>query len=150
MQAAEVKLENIGKRYGAQWVVRDVNLHISTSSGLWAPLDRTLFQLAVSNLVSNAIAHTPKGGTVQIATRADAAWLQVSVIDTGCGIAPEHLPHVVDRFYRVDHARSISEHNVGLGLAMVDSIVKRHGGRIEISSEVGRGTQVTLILPRPD
>ena len=69
-------------------------------------------------------------------------------MDTGCGIAPEHLPHVLDRFYRVDRARSGSRHNVGLGLAVVKSIVERHSGTIEIDSELERGTQATLLFPR--
>ncbi len=73
--------------------------------------------------------------------------LAVSVNDTGCGIAAEHLPHIFERFYRVDRVRSNSGQNLGLGLAVVKSIVDRHGGYIEINSEVGRGTKVRLVLP---
>jgi signal transduction histidine kinase len=69
------------------------------------------------------------------------------VTDNGCGIAAEHLPYVFERFYRVDRARSSAGHNVGLGLAVVKSIAVRHGGRVEIDSEIGRGTQVRVILP---
>lgn len=124
-----------------------VDLHLSVIDDFRAPLDRTLFQQAVGNLVSNAIAHTPSGGTVQIAARANDSWLLLSVTDTGCGIAPEHLPHVFERFYRVDRARSGSGHNVGLGLALVKCIVDGHGGKVEIDSEVKRGTKVTLTFP---
>jgi two-component system heavy metal sensor histidine kinase CusS len=159
-EPSQCEMINIGKElaavhefFEAAAAERDVSLRVSDESDLWVSIDKILFQQAVGNLVSNAIAHTLKGGIVQIAARADASGLRVSVTDTGCGIAAEHLPHVFDRFYRVDRARSASEHsehNVGLGLAMVKSIVTRHGGRIEIDSEVGRGTQVTLIFPRPD
>lgn len=144
----EKELAAIREFYDAAAAERSVSLCVVASSGLTAPLDRTLFQQAVGNLVSNAIGHTPATGVVQVAAHTETSWLTVSVTDTGCGIAPEHLPYVFDRFYRVDRARAASEHNVGLGLAMVKSIVERHGGRIEIDSEVGRGTQVTLIFPR--
>lgn len=125
-----------------------VGLRLSVADDLMAPLDRTLFQQAVGNLVSNALAHTPKKGTVRIAASADAAWLKVSVTDTGCGIAAEHLPHVLDRFYRVARARAESRHPVGLGLAIVKSIVERHAGTIEIDSQMGQGTAVTLRFRR--
>lgn len=134
--------------YEATAAEAGVDLNISVTADLWAPLDRTLFQQAVGNLVSNAIAHTPKDGTVQITACGDESWLQVVVRDTGCGIAPEHLPHVLDRFYRVDPARSSSRNNVGLGLAVVKSIVERHSGTIEIESEIGRGTQAKVSFPR--
>jgi signal transduction histidine kinase len=68
----------------------------------------------------------------------------VDVSDTGCGIPPEHLPHVFDRFYRVDRARSSAPGGVGLGLAIVKSIAALHGGSVRIRSSVERGTSVTL------
>ena len=142
------ELAAVQEFYDAAAAERGVSLRVAATYGLSAPLNRTLFQQAVGNLVSNAIGHTPANGVVQIAAHTETSWLMVSVTDTGCGIAPEHLPHVFDRFYRVDRARATSEHNVGLGLAMVKSIVERHGGRIEIDSDVGRGTRVTLIFPR--
>ena len=125
-----------------------IALNVDVESELSAPLDRTLFQQAIGNLVSNAIAHTPRSGSVLMTARADATWLQVSVTDTGCGIAREHLPHVFERFYRADPARSRSQHHVGLGLAVVQRIVERHGGRVDIESQLQRGTHVKLIFPR--
>lgn len=123
-----------------------INLDVSAAEGLYGELDRTLFQQAIGNLVSNAIAHTAAGGQVKLAARIDQRRLTVSVRDTGCGIAPEHLPRVFERFYRVDRSRTGSAQNVGLGLAVVKSIVARHGGQVEIDSEVGRGTEVRLVL----
>jgi two-component system heavy metal sensor histidine kinase CusS len=133
--------------YGAAAAEAGICLHVSSDPRLHADLDRTLFQQSIGNLVSNAIAHTPAGGSVNLAARATGMSLMVTVSDTGCGIAPEHLPHVFERFYRVDRARAGSAYNAGLGLAVVKSIVTRHGGHVEIASAVGRGTEVRLILP---
>lgn len=141
------ELAAVQEFYEAAAAEAGVDLQLAVTGELWAPLDRTLLQQAVGNLVSNAIAHTPKGGTVEIAACADASSLRVSIADTGCGIPPEHLPRVFDRFYRVDPARSGSSQNVGLGLAVVKSIVERHAGEIEIESEVEHGTQVKIVFP---
>ena len=73
---------------------------------------------------------------------------EITVSDNGCGIAPEHLPRVFDRFYRADSSRSSG--GAGLGLALVKSIVDLHGGLARIESEVGHGTIVTIIFPRRD
>jgi two-component system, OmpR family, heavy metal sensor histidine kinase CusS len=107
--------------------------------------DPLLFGRAMSNLVENALRFTPEGGTIQIAIAASALHSQVSVKDTGCGIAAEHLLRVFDRFYRVDSSRSVQ--GSGLGLALVKSIMDLHGGSAAVESEVGRGTTVTLIFP---
>jgi two-component system heavy metal sensor histidine kinase CusS len=142
-----VELAKVQDFYGAAATEAGIDLRITGAENLRARLDRTLFGQAVANLVSNAIAHTSAGGTVDIAARMTGNDLFVSVTDTGCGIAPEHLPRVCDRFYRVDKARSNSAQNVGLGLAVVKSIVARHAGRVEIVSQVGHGTCVGLVLP---
>jgi two-component system heavy metal sensor histidine kinase CusS len=124
-----------------------VALHVEGTADFVASFDRTLFQQAVGNLVANAIAHTPPGGQVTIRPGSDGVLLRIEVADTGRGIAPEHLPHVFDRFYRADRARSGSSGNLGLGLAMVRSIATLHGGRVAIISQVGQGTRVTLEVP---
>jgi two-component system heavy metal sensor histidine kinase CusS len=107
--------------------------------------DRMLFDRAVSNLVENALRYTPTGGTIRISLAAGAAQSEISVKDTGCGIAAEHIPRVFDRFYRADSSRS--SQGAGLGLALVKSITDLHGGTATIQSEVGRGTTVTLTFP---
>lgn len=112
-----------------------------------ASFDRTLFQQAVGNLVANAIAHTPAGGSVTVRSSAHATLLRVEVADTGSGIAAEHLPLVFNRFYRTDRARSGGSGNAGLGLAVVSSIAALHGGRVTIESTVGQGTRVVLETP---
>jgi len=112
-----------------------------------AELDRTLLQRAVGNLVSNALANTPPGGAVFLETSVDSSAIQIEVSDTGIGIPTEALPRVFDRFFRVDSSRSQGSGGTGLGLAIVKSIVELHGGHVEISSEPGHGTQVTLDIP---
>jgi two-component system, OmpR family, heavy metal sensor histidine kinase CusS len=112
-----------------------------------AELDRTLLQRAVGNLVSNALAHTPSGGAVILGANADSSTVRIEVSDTGIGIPAEALPRVFDRFFRVDSSRSKSSGGTGLGLAIVKSITLLHGGNVEISSQPGQGTRVTLHMP---
>jgi two-component system heavy metal sensor histidine kinase CusS len=112
-----------------------------------AELDRTLLQRAVGNLVSNALAHTPRGGAVMLGTNADSSTIRIEVSDTGVGIPAEALPRVFDRFFRVDSSRSQGSGGTGLGLAIVKSIAVLHGGNVEISSEPGQGTRVTFLMP---
>jgi two-component system heavy metal sensor histidine kinase CusS len=112
-----------------------------------AQLDRTLLQRAVGNLVSNALAHTQPGGAVVLATDADFSTIRIEVSDTGVGIPAEALPKVFDRFFRVDSSRSQASGGTGLGLAIVQGIALLHGGNVQISSQLGQGTRVTLHMP---
>lgn len=107
--------------------------------------DPMLFSRAVSNLVENALRFTPADGTIRISIAVRAADSEISVTDTGCGIAAEHIPRVFDRFYRVDPSRS--SQGAGLGLALVKSIANLHGGSATVESDVNRGTIVTLTFP---
>ena len=110
--------------------------------------DAALVRRAVGNLVANAIRHTPRGGcvTVDIVAR-DTHGADITVRDTGDGIAPQHLPRLYDRFYRAEDARPRDREGVGLGLAIVKSIMQLHGGTVTIQSELGRGTAATLSFP---
>ena len=99
------------------------------------------------NLVENAIHHTAPDGTIRIVTGSASDEIRLEVRDNGCGIAPEHLPHLFDRFYRVDKARSRARGGAGLGLSIVRWIVERHGGTIELVSQTGVGTTVVVMLP---
>jgi two-component system, OmpR family, phosphate regulon sensor histidine kinase PhoR len=102
---------------------------------------------AMGNLVNNAVRYTPPGGRVEVlwALLADGRG-QLRVTDTGPGIAPEHLPRLTERFYRVDRSRSRDTGGTGLGLAIVKHIAQRHGGSLQIDSVVGQGATFTLIL----
>jgi two-component system heavy metal sensor histidine kinase CusS len=108
--------------------------------------DPILFRRAVTNLLANAIRHTPSGGQIKLVVESfpSADGVAIRVSDSGCGIAREHLPKVFDRFYRVDQARSADSHSTGLGLAIVRSIMAMHGGTVSIESQPGKGTTVTL------
>lgn len=99
------------------------------------------------NLVENAIRYTPPGGTVTIALRRRGPVAEVTVSDTGIGIAPEHLPHIFERFYRVDTGRSRAVGGTGLGLSIVRQITEAHGGQVRVRSTPGEGSTFTVALP---
>jgi heavy metal sensor kinase len=99
------------------------------------------------NLIENSLRHTPADGQITLSPRVVGRTALVRVIDTGEGIPPEHLPHVGERFYRVDAARTRRTGGCGLGLAISQTILHAHGGHLSIESEVGRGTVVTVSLP---
>jgi two-component system phosphate regulon sensor histidine kinase PhoR len=103
---------------------------------------------AVSNLVNNAVRYTPAGGSITaLWTLQPDQRLQFSVVDTGPGIAPEHIPRLTERFYRVDRSRSRESGGTGLGLAITKHVMQRHGGELKIESELGKGSRFTLIFP---
>ena len=106
------------------------------------------WQSALSNLVSNAVRYTPAGGSVTVQVRpVDAGRYAVAVQDTGPGIAPEHLPRITERFYRVDRSRSRETGGTGLGLAIVKHVVQRHGAELKIDSTPGAGSTFAIVLP---
>jgi two-component system OmpR family sensor kinase len=98
------------------------------------------------NLLENAARHTPGDGSITVTVMPGRDRVTVTVEDTGEGIPPEHLPHLCERFYRVDSARSRAQGGTGLGLAICQSIVAAHGGTMSFGSEVGKGTTVTVTL----
>jgi two-component system heavy metal sensor histidine kinase CusS len=125
-------------------------ISLATANGqepVIAEMDRTLVQRAVGNLVANAVAHTPAGGSVVLGAESEGDAIRIAVVDTGAGIPPEALPRVFDRFFRVDKSRSQVSGGTGLGLSIVQSIMVLHGGNAEIASQLGHGTRVTLYLP---
>jgi heavy metal sensor kinase len=102
------------------------------------------------NLLGNALRHTPSGGRVSLELRSAPRAAIVSVSDSGEGIAPEHLPHLFERFYRADTSRSQDAGGVGLGLAISHWIVRAHGGTISVASEPRQGATFTVTLPCAD
>ncbi|HEY8750546.1 MAG TPA: heavy metal sensor histidine kinase [Tepidisphaeraceae bacterium] len=141
------ELERVRDFYEAPAGEAGVTLKVTCAQGTHARLDRTLFQRAVGNLVSNAIRYTPSGGRVEINAGRENGELRVEVADTGAGINSDDLPRIFDRFYRADRARSNAGGNVGLGLAIVKSIVSLHGGTIGVQSEVNKGTRMSIRMP---
>ncbi len=119
-------------------------------------VDADRMEQVLGNLMTNAIRHTPPGGKITVSARVidqdtvhgiDGPNLVVSVADTGEGISPEHLPHVFDRFYRVEESRSRGEGGAGLGLAIVKQMSEVHGGRVWVESELGKGSTFHVALP---
>jgi heavy metal sensor kinase len=114
-----------------------------------AEVDRVQIERLITNLLSNGIKFTPKGGSVRLALHPLPDHIEIVVEDTGRGIAPEYLPHIFDRFYRVPGvgAAASPEQGLGLGLSFVAWIAKAHNGKIDVDSAPGRGTRFTIILP---
>jgi signal transduction histidine kinase len=111
--------------------------------------DPQRLEQALQNLASNALRHTPEGGTLDLAATCDIDGVRIAVADSGRGIPPEHLPRVFDRFYKVDPSRSVSSASAGsgLGLSIVHAIIQRHGGRIVASNAPEGGAVFEMLLP---
>lgn len=109
--------------------------------------DEGQLQRALQHLLDNALNYTPSGGEIMVNARTADQHIQLEVRDSGIGIAPQHLPHIFDFFYRADAARSLDSGGVGLGLSIARMIIEAHGGRIEAESTVGKGSTFTVHLP---
>lgn len=128
---------------------KGVRLEVALPDGL--PLvegDQDHLEQALINLLTNAVEYTPAGGTVTVTAQTRGEYVELHIADTGIGIAAGDRPHLFEEFYRGENAKEMVQEGTGLGLALVRHIVDRHGGRIDIDSELGRGTTVTLALPR--
>lgn len=110
--------------------------------------DAAALERVVRNLVENAVKHSPADHAVVVSLAVTAERVQLSVIDRGIGIPPEHLPKLFDRFYRVDAARRRTEGGAGLGLAIVKTLVEAQGGTVSVRSEIGEGSTFTVEFPR--
>jgi signal transduction histidine kinase len=112
----------------------------------WVDSDRV--EQVLVNLLDNAIKYSRPGGTVSVQVQGQPGeFVQVQVRDQGIGIPVEDLPHVGERFYRADRARSRSDGGSGLGLAIAQALVRAHGGRLSLESQMAEGTLVTFTLP---
>lgn len=143
--AVRAEMEAVREFYEALAAEKQVRVLCEGDATLHA--DSMLVRRAMSNLLANALKHTPVGGSVTLAARATETAVEIVVRDTGIGIAPEHAAHVFERFYQVDKTRDQPAKGAGLGLAIVQSIMRLHGGTAELTSVVGQGTRVTLSFP---
>lgn len=129
---------------------RGVAVELADVGGL-VQADTERLQQVLLIALDNALRYTPPGGRITLAATPMERTMQIRVADTGCGIAPEHLPHIFERFYRADPARGRENGNAGLGLSIAKGLVEAMGGRIAVESTVGVGTTVVISLPRaPD
>ncbi len=123
------------------------NITLETDATLKLRGSREELLSAFMNLVNNAVRYTPAGGSITMRWFADKEGAKFAVTDTGEGIAPEHIPHLTERFYRVDTARSRASGGTGLGLSIVKHVLLRHQARLDIESTPGRGSTFTCIFP---
>jgi signal transduction histidine kinase len=134
-----LKFENIARQKGV--------LLSSSGTKALALADRDKIGQVLINLLHNALKFTPSGGTVSIETSMEDGRALLTVKDTGCGIAPEHLPFIFERFYRADPSRARETGGSGIGLAIAMAIARAHGGEIHVRSTVGQGSEFALSLP---
>ena len=153
LSLAEQSLADIVQRTAAiyQPIFEDqgINLSLDLTQDL-LPIngDSARITQCLNNLLNNALRHTPSGGEVRIYLAIEEGRLKLSVTDTGTGIEAEHLPHVFDRFYRVDPDRNRQSGGSGLGLAITQALVRAHGGEIMAASPgLNQGSEFTVYFP---
>ena len=146
--ALERLFDHVVQRHDQDARAREIGLRVSVAPEVDQVLgDPDRLEQVVENLVANALRHTPAGGHIELCGRADHDAVILTVADSGAGIAPEHLPYVFERFYKVDAARTRDANGSGLGLSIAKAIVERHRGSIQVTSVPGR-TAFTIVLPR--
>jgi heavy metal sensor kinase len=129
---------------------KGIRLHCEGAAGIVVTGDPQWLERLWLNLIDNAIKFTPSGGSVVVRVSRDGDAAAIAVCDTGTGILPDAAPHLFERFYRADPARSPAVHGAGLGLTLVKWIVERHSGRILVDSHPGKGSTFTVRLPIAD
>jgi signal transduction histidine kinase len=130
-------------------LAEDKNITVvrEASTGLIVEGDRSRIKQVIVNLLDNAIKYTPNGGSVRISVTRDGQSAVLDVTDTGIGIPPGALPHVFERFFRVEESRSREQGGAGLGLSIVKSICAAHGAEVEVTSEPGKGSRFRVRQP---
>ena len=147
LTALLASIQRQAARLGEQ---RGVAVELADVGGL-VQADTERLQQVLLIALDNALRYTPPGGRITLAATPMERTVPIRIADTGCGIAPEHLPHIFERFYRADPARGRENGNAGLGLSIAKGLVEAMGGRIAVESTVGVGTTVVISLPRaPD
>lgn len=126
---------------------KDINIKLKTASHI-LEADRRSLKEMVTIFLDNTVKYTPQGGKVTVTTKSDSKNVLIKIKDTGIGIAKGDLPHIFDRFYRVDQSRSKAKvAGFGLGLSLAKRIIEVHKGKVEVSSVVGKGTTFSIKLP---
>jgi signal transduction histidine kinase len=158
-EAGELKLvyqaediANLVKQAVTPWqpqvMARELSLSVELPDDLpLVNIDWQRVNQVLHNILENAVAHTPKGGTINVATSQKGKWVEVSVSDTGEGIPAEDLPHIFERFYRVDKSRARATGGSGLGLTIARRLIEAHGGTITVQSKLGQGSRFSFTLP---
>jgi two-component system phosphate regulon sensor histidine kinase PhoR len=152
LQPVAVDLERFFSEMGQNWRIagerKGVKLEFQLEPGLVAVrADELRVEQVLNNLIDNAVKYTPAGGQVWVRARQSGATTELEVEDTGVGLTPEDLPHIFERFYRADKARSREKGGTGLGLSIVKHIAQVHGGSVDAYSVFGKGTRIVVRLP---
>lgn len=159
VEAGELKLiyqaEDIAKLvkqavtpWQPQVAAREISLSLDLPDNLpLVDVDWQRVNQVLHNLLENAVVHTHKGGTINVAATTQGDWVEVCVSDTGEGIPAEDLPNIFERFYRVDKSRARVTGGSGLGLTIAKRLVEAHGGKIAVQSEMGKGSRFSFTLP---
>ncbi len=129
---------------------KGIKFSVDAQENLVVNGDRVKLRQLFINILENAIRYTPDDGNISVSLVKEDLNALVAISDTGIGIPPEHLPHIFERFYRVDKARSRADGGVGLGLAIAKYIAESHNGKIEVESQVGKGTTFKIYIPLKD
>lgn len=151
IQAREVHLQTflsrIVTKVNMMYEAKHIHVSSTCSSSLSIVLDEQRFEQVIVNILNNAYAHSAEHSRIIISVTEHKTQIEIAIQDTGEGIPKEDIPHIFERFYRVDKARSRSTGGTGLGLAIVKEIVELHDGEITVTSEVNQGSCFTISLP---
>jgi heavy metal sensor kinase len=137
----------VADHLGALAEDRQQAITVKSSGPVLAEVDRVVLRQAAINLLDNAIKYSPAGGTIRLVADARPGEAILGVQDSGPGIAPEHVAHIFERFYRIDKGRSRDAGGVGLGLSIARWAVEVHGGHIEVESPATGGSVFRIVLP---
>lgn len=140
-------LTRIAEKVNAMYKERHIKVSFSCSPTLLVNLDEQRFEQVIVNILNNAYRHSKEHSHINISVTEEHKRISIKVEDEGEGIPPEDLPHIFDRFYRVDKARTRATGGTGLGLSIVKEIVELHGGNITVTSEIDHGSCFTISLP---
>ena len=126
---------------------KNINFDVIYDEDFMLPVNIKLFELAISNLIDNAIKYNVQDGKITLNANKTKDKIFISIEDTGIGISPKHIPRLFERFYRVDKEKSRNIGGTGLGLSIVKQVIKVHGGTINVKSNIDEGTTFTIVIP---
>jgi signal transduction histidine kinase len=140
-------LTRITEKINVMYGEKQIKVVFTCPSSLLVKLDEQRFEQVMANILNNAYRHSKEHSHINISVTEEHKHISIKIKDKGEGIPPEDLPHIFDRFYRVDKARSRATGGTGLGLSIVKEIVELHGGNITVTSEIDHGSCFTISLP---